>query len=59
MAKVKNVRCPHCDKSVSFKQNASGKWVGTIAGGGAGWVVASGLGIAGGILGALPYPLHL
>ncbi len=52
MAEIKTVQCPHCKKNVRFEKSASGKWVGTIAGGGIGWGIGSGLGIAGGILGA-------
>ena len=52
MAQVKKVQCPHCNKRVSFKKDASGKWVGTVIGGGVGYGAAAGLGIAGAILGA-------
>ena len=47
----KNVTCPHCSEKVTFKRNEKGRWVGRIVGGGFGWWLASGLGIAGGILG--------
>jgi len=35
-----------------FKKNFAGKWVGAIGGGGVGYFLAAGLGIAGGIMGA-------
>ena len=52
MAQVKEVQCPHCRKQVRFEKGEAGRWVGTIVGGTAGYGVASGLGIAGAILGA-------
>lgn len=48
----KKVTCPHCNASVVFKRSASGRWVGTLAGGGLGYAVAASLGIAGAIAGA-------
>ena len=52
MSDVKKVICPHCGAKVEFQKNSAGKWVGTIGGAGAGYVLASGLGIAGAILSA-------
>jgi len=49
---VKKIQCPHCGKKINFKRSSTGKWIGTIAGGGVGYAVAGGLGIAGAILGA-------
>ena len=46
------VKCPHCKAVVTFKRDAKGRWVGTIAGGGLGYALAAGLGIAGAILSA-------
>jgi ribosomal protein L37AE/L43A len=46
----KRVTCPHCNASVVFKRNSAGRWVGTVAGGGLGYLLAAGLGIAGAIL---------
>jgi ribosomal protein L37AE/L43A len=48
----KKVKCPHCGANVDFSRDSTGQWVGTVAGGGAGYVLASGLGIAGAVLGA-------
>ena len=52
MAQVKQVQCPHCNKRVRFKKDEAGRWVGTLVGGGAGYGLASTLGIAGTVLGA-------
>ena len=52
MAQVKEVQCPHCNKRVRFEKGEAGRWVGTIVGGGAGYGLASTLGIAGAVLGA-------
>jgi len=52
MSSAREIICPCCKKKVVFKKNSAGKWVGTIGGGGAGYFLASGLGIAGAILGA-------
>ena len=46
------VECPHCKAVVHFKRDATGRWVGTLAGGSVGWALASTLGIAGTVLGA-------
>lgn len=48
----KNVTCPHCKSEVIFKRNAKGRFVGTVVGGGIGYGLASGIGLAGAILGA-------
>jgi DNA-directed RNA polymerase subunit RPC12/RpoP len=48
----KQIACPHCKSEVLFKKNSSGRWIGTIAGGGIGYFLASGLGIAGAIFSA-------
>lgn len=50
MSDVKKVICPHCGEKVEFQKNSAGQWVGTVGGAGAGYVLASGLGIAGAIL---------
>ena len=50
MSDSKNVTCPHCGEKVFFKRASSGRWVGTVVGGGLGYWLASGLGIAGAIL---------
>jgi len=52
MSEIKKVQCPHCKEMVSLERNSAGKWVGTIAGGGVGYGLTAGLGIAGAILGA-------
>lgn len=52
MGGVKKVICPHCNAKVEFKKDSAGKWIGTIGGGVTGYVLASGLGIAGAILSA-------
>jgi len=52
MSNVKKVICPHCDSKIDLKRGAGGRWVGTISGGGIGYVLGSSLGIAGTILGA-------
>lgn len=48
---TKRVTCPHCSTKVEFKRDSTGKWVGTVAGGGLGYWLAGSLGIAGSILG--------
>jgi ribosomal protein L37AE/L43A len=48
----KKVRCPHCGANVNFERDSTGKWVGTVGGAGAGYMLASSLGIAGAVLGA-------
>ncbi len=52
MSEVKKIQCPHCKKTVEFERNSTGEWVGTVIVGGVGYWLASGLGIAGAILGA-------
>jgi ribosomal protein L37AE/L43A len=52
VSNVKKVVCPHCSKEVEFRRNSKGTWVGTVGGAGAGYFLASGLGIAGAVLGA-------
>ena len=52
MSEIKKIQCPHCNEMVNFERNSSGKWVGTIAGGGIGYGLTAGLGIAGAVLGA-------
>ena len=52
MSEIIKIQCPNCNKTVTFKRNSSGKWVGTIAGGGIGYGLTAGLGIAGAVLGA-------
>ena len=47
----KNVTCPHCSEKVTFKRDQKGRWAGRVLGSGIGWWIASGLGIAGAILG--------
>ena len=47
----KNITCPHCSEKIIFEKSESGKWTGRIVGGTVGYWLASGLGIAGGILG--------
>lgn len=51
MAETKDVTCPHCGERVTFMRDETGRWVGRVVGGGLGWWLASGLGIAGAILG--------
>ena len=46
------IECPSCKSVVEFSRSSNGQWLGTIAGGGLGLWLASGLGLAGGILGA-------
>ena len=46
------VECPGCKSVVEFRKSSKGQLLGTVAGGGFGWWIASGLGLAGGILGA-------
>ncbi|MEC5166160.1 ssDNA-binding Zn-finger/Zn-ribbon topoisomerase 1 [Flavobacterium sp. PL11] len=48
----KNISCPHCKSEIVFKKDTSGRIIGTIAGAGIGYGLASSLGIAGAILGA-------
>lgn len=48
----KNISCPYCKTELIFKKDNKGKIIGTVAGGGIGFGVASSLGIAGAILGA-------
>ena len=52
MSEIKKVQCPHCKEMVNFERNSAGKWIGTIAGGGVGYVLTAGIGIAGAVLGA-------
>lgn len=52
MNEIKNVICPHCGKKVDFERNSKGQWVGTVGGAGVGYVLASGLGVAGAIMSA-------
>ena len=47
----KDITCPHCSEKVTFKRNDDGRWMGRIAGGGVGYWLGSGLGVAGAILG--------
>lgn len=57
---IRNINCPHCKKEISFRKNKKGKIVGTLVGGGLGYGLTSGLGIAGAIFGisvALPATL--
>ncbi|MBC8198143.1 MAG: hypothetical protein H8E60_09685 [Candidatus Marinimicrobia bacterium] len=51
MTESKNVTCPHCGEKVIFKRDETGRWIGRIAGGGLGYWIASGLGIAGAFIG--------
>ncbi len=51
MAEQMRVSCPHCGKNSVFERNATGRWVGTAAGGGLGWLLAGSLGVAGTIIG--------
>ena len=44
--------CPHCSAKVTFNRAFKGRWVGAVAGGGFGLYLASGLGLAGAIVGA-------
>jgi len=51
MSEIKKVQCPHCKEMVSLEKNSTGKWIGTIVGGGIGYVLTAGIGIAGVIFG--------
>ncbi|MDO6674262.1 hypothetical protein C7448_10111 [Tenacibaculum gallaicum] len=44
--------CPHCKTEILFKKDKKGRIIGTAIGGGVGYTLASGLGIAGAVLGA-------
>lgn len=46
----KNISCPHCKTELVLKKNNTVKIIGTAAGGGIGFFLASSLGIAGTIL---------
>lgn len=48
----RNISCPHCKTDLIFNKKNKGRIIGTVAGGGIGFSVASSLGIAGAILGA-------
>lgn len=52
VSKTAEVVCPHCGQTTSFNRKSVGRWVGTATGGGVGYFIGSGLGIAGGILSA-------
>src|SRR5208283_107320 len=56
MEKAREIFCPKCDKSVTFKRDKRGKWIARIIGGGAGTgagaLLTAGLGVAGAIAGA-------
>jgi hypothetical protein len=51
MIERKQVNCPHCGHCCLFERSATGRWVGAVAGGGLGWFLAGGLGLAGTIIG--------
>jgi len=52
MSEVRKVECPHCKKNVQFQRNSTRQWIESVIGGGTGFQLASGLGIAGSIMGA-------
>jgi hypothetical protein len=51
MSKTRKIICPECDKDFGIKKGKSGRWIGTVVGGGGGAWLFSSLGIAGSILG--------
>ena len=51
MAEEKQVTCPHCARPCVFKRDSTGRWLGTAVGGGAGYFLASTLGLVGTFLG--------
>ncbi len=45
------VQCPHCEELVVPVRRTRAKWIGGVAGAGAGWKIGGGLGIVGAVFG--------